>query len=251
MTTRHLLATWLLLSSLAPMAASAQQHEINFVAVSVSGRPVVGQVFQRKGAATPEPLLRLDARGTKKVTDIQCSTGLQFRAEPQIPVFTSPAEWKDCEYGEIRFVFNEVRWRAEYQSTFDELTRLALEGPANVRLEALVAVKSLETREYGTVALAVAQIREKVGDSSPLAKGLSLIEKDSVSRALGVPDGIVVTPRGSVEFSGATVEKFNALTAERNLPFNKLDDPGLKAFIAKEDLLNLKGGLWGFKLPPG
>jgi hypothetical protein len=226
-----------------PIVAAAQQQrtEINFLAVTLTGRPVAGQVMQRRGAGKPDPVGRLDARGTKKVTDITCVTGLQFLAESRYPFYIYSGEWRDCEYGEIKFVFNETVIAKDYREAIESVNRLALTGQGDLQLTALFAAGAFERGDFGNLAFGMAQLRTKA--PSEVTKGFELVEKDSLARSLGVKNGIILGNNGEVTFTAETQKTFSDLTKALKVPPLDINSMEVRAYIAKEDFLSLQGAI--------
>ena len=239
--TRLSLAALALACSVISMSATAQQREIEFVAVTTNGAPVAGQVMKRSGSEAPSPFVQLDARGKKKVTDVRCASGLQFSVKSKFPVFVGSDTWKDCEYGEIRFVFNEVAWGQKYIGAIEAINDLALHSkPGETQITAMFAASAFDSKDYGKLAYGVAQLRKKLPTDKANSIGLDIVEKDSLARALGVHNGIDVKPSGQVVFSESAVKQFDFLKSNNKLPNANIDTMDVKAFVAKKDLLNQK-----------
>ena len=236
--TRSSLLALLIVCSAAPIGAIAQHHEIDFVAVTTNGVPVTGQVMRRSGSQTPSPFVQLDARGKKKVTDVDCISGLQFSVKSKFPVYVGSDTWKDCEYGEIRFVFNEVAWGQKYIGAIELINDLALHSkPGETQITAMFAVGAFNSQDYGKLAYGVAQLRKKLPAGKANSLGFDIVEKDSLARALGVNNGIDVKPNGYVVYSDAAMKTFDFLKSENRLPNINVDTMDFKAFVAKKDLL--------------
>lgn len=232
-------ATFLILAFFVGDALAA---EVNFIGVSVSGKPVQAEVWQRRmGESEGKRLIGLDERGLRKLAKFDCTVGLQFRArDPKWKVFIPKEDWEDCRYGDIRFVFNEVEWASTYVAAVVAINKLALEGSMEIRFEALVAASALETGDYGKLAFATSQLQAKLKPDDQLRKGLQVVEKDAIAQAVGVRNGILVAPDGGVTFAGATLTAFQSLAAQKKLPTTNIEDPKLKAFLAAEDYKTLK-----------
>lgn len=222
-------------------AVAGQQQEIDFVAVTTNGDPVAGQVMKRSGNEQPTSLVHLDEHGRKKVTDIHCTSGLQFRVQSQFPIYVGSGTWKDCQYGEIKFVFNEVAWGKDYINAIKTIDNLALKSePGEIQITAMFARSALDARDYGKLAYGVAQLKEKLPRNQVNLRELDIVEKDSLARAFGVKNGIQVGPNGQVAFSEATIQKFDFLKSKNKLPDANINTMDLKAFVAKKDLLRQK-----------
>ncbi|MDB5602095.1 MAG: hypothetical protein JWN71_4139 [Xanthobacteraceae bacterium] len=229
----------------------AATREIKFIATTLNGKPIKGQIVQRRGNTPPEVVGMLDDTGSKQIADIQCITGLQFQiVVRETSLYIGSNEWKDCSYGELKFVFNEVVWSADYKVALEQLNTYIQSGTPEQQFDALVAAGAYAKGDYGTLALATGRLKIKMGGDNTMTKVFSVLEKDSLARALGVKNGIEVKPTGDVVFTKPTIEKFNQLKAAHNIPFMSIDDPLFKTFVAKEDLVNMKNTSFQYKLPP-
>jgi hypothetical protein len=229
----------------------AATREIKFIAATLSGKPIKGQIIQRRGNTPPEVVGMLDDTGSKQIADIQCITGLQFQIQVrETSLYIGSNEWKDCIYGEMKFVFNEVVWSADYKVALQQLEAYIQNGTPEQQFDALVAAGAHAKGDYGTLALATGRLKFKTGSDTTLTKVFSVLEKDSLARALGVKNGIEVKPTGEVEFTKPTLDKFNQLKATHNIPFTSINDPQFKTFVAKEDLVNMKNTNFQYRLPP-
>lgn len=219
--------------------AKAAQREIRFVAVTTGGAPVIGEVMKRSGNEQPQHLVQLDAKGEKTIRDIRCTSGLQFNVKSRYPVYIGSGVWKDCEYGEIKFIFNEVAWSKDYFDAIAKVDGLALKGEGGeIQLTAMFARNAFDSGDYGKLAFGIAQLRQKLPASESGFLGFDIVEKDSLARSLGVKNGIDVKPNGQVLFTGYTIQKFNFLKSNNKLPDAGINTMEVKAFVAKKDFLN-------------
>ncbi|SEC07507.1 hypothetical protein SAMN05444161_0454 [Rhizobiales bacterium GAS191] len=218
---------------LGQLLSAAAGQDIIFKAVSVSGKPVPGQIVQRHGASKSQPLFVLDATGSKTVSDLQCTAGLQFEVEPKFPVYVG-AEWQDCKYGEIRFVFNEMSYADPYRATFDQLGRFTFGNDKKLMGEAILLTNALDEKNFVQVAFAAEELQKKLRKDDPMQFGLALLEKDAIARVIGATDGVYVAPGGKIAFTAEAFTQFSAFKARSNVKFPTLSDPELGKFMAKE-----------------
>ena len=222
-------------------SAAAQAKEIRFVAKTITGKPIKGQILMRLGSAPPAVLANVDDSGIKTVTDIQCKTGLQFRFEvKESSLYFGSNAWKDCTYGDIRFLLNEVVWSAEFKAAIEKLYRLTLEGSADMQFAAIVATSAYEKGDFGILAFAAAQLKQKTINDPTAVKAFTLLEKDSIARSLGMVNGIQIMANGEVDFTKQAKNNFKNLKTIYKLPFDSLNDPKINAYIANNDFKNLK-----------
>lgn len=247
---RSTLAILLLLGT--PFTAVAASKEIRFIATTIKGKPIKGDVLKRRGNETPQVLVTLGEDGRKMVTDVKCETGLQFNVTvKETSLYIGRNDWKDCTYGELKFVFNEVVWSTEYKITMGALDKLTRDGPADVQFQAVVALGAINKGDFGTLALATYKLKDNVSFDKNIMHAFEIVQKDAAARALGVDNGIVVKADGEVAFTKPAVDTFNYLKMKKNLDFNSITDPGVNAYLAKESPILPSYQAYDRKLPPG
>jgi hypothetical protein len=247
---RSILALFLLLGT--PFAAVAAGKEIRFIATTIKGKPIKGDVLKRRGNETPQVLVTLGEDGRKMVTDVKCETGLQFNVTVrETSLYIGRNDWKDCAYGELKFVFNEVVWSAEYKITMEALDKLTKDGPADIQFQAVVALGALNKGDFGTLALATDKLKSNTFFDKNTMQAFEIVQKDAAARALGVDNGIIVKANGEVAFTKPAVDTFNSLKVKKKLDFNSITDPGVNAYLAKEGPILPRYQAYERKLPPG
>lgn len=247
---RQMIAIGLLLGT--SSAALTSGNEISFVATTVKGKPIKGDVVKRRGNEKPQVLVTLEDDGRKKVTDVKCETGLQFQVSvKETSLYIGSNQWKDCTYGEMKFVFNEVVWSAQYVITMRALDKLIADAAPDVQFQAVVAAGALNKSDFGTLALATGQLKGKINLDNETMQAFEIVQKDASARALGVDNGIIVKPNGEVTYTKTTVDTFNSLKVNKKLPFDSIYDSRVNAYLAKEEPMLFRYQAYDRRLPPG